>query len=198
MTATTDKKTETYAIEEHPWTPFVPENAKVLMLGTFPPGQHRWSMDFYYPNATNDFWRIIGTIFAGDPYALYRPDKKSFDLDHIIEILNKYGIALSDTVLRAHRTRGTASDKDLEVVEPRDIVALSDSIPTLRAIATTGHKAAEIVAAQTSTAIPPIGQAVKWRDIDIYRMPSSSRAYPLSLSAKADRYRTLFHSLTLI
>lgn len=198
MTATTDKKTETYAIEEHPWTPFVPKNAKVLMLGTFPPGQHRWSMDFYYPNATNDFWRIIGTIFAGDPYALYHPDKKSFDLDHIIEILNKYGIALSDTVLRAHRTRGTASDKDLEVVEPRDIVALSDSIPTLRAIATTGHKAAEIVAAQTSTAIPPIGQAVKWRDIDIYRMPSSSRAYPLSLSAKADRYRTLFHSLTLI
>lgn len=198
MTADTHKNFKINAIEEHPWAPFVPENARVLMLGTFPPGQHRWSMDFYYPNATNDFWRIIGTIFEGDPYALYRPDEKAFDLDHIICILNKYGIALSDTVLRARRTRGTASDKDLEVVEPRDIVALSDSIPTLRAIATTGHKAAEIVAAQTSTAIPQIGQAVKWRDIDIYRMPSTSRAYPLSLAAKADRYRTLFHSLDLI
>lgn len=198
MTTATDKKVETYAIEEHPWTPFVPDNAKVLMLGTFPPGRHRWSMDFYYPNATNDFWRIIGTIFEGDPYALYRPDKKAFDLDHIIEILKNYGIALSDTVLQARRTRGTASDKDLEVVEPRDIVALSDSIPTLRAIATTGHKAAEIVAAQTSNTIPPIGQTVKWRDIDIYRMPSSSRAYPLSLSAKADRYRALFQSIGII
>ena len=36
-------------LERHPWEPFIPEGAKVLIMGTFPPGPHRWSMDFYYP-----------------------------------------------------------------------------------------------------------------------------------------------------
>ena len=37
-------------IETHPFVPFIPEGAKVLMLGTFPPASHRWCMPFYYPN----------------------------------------------------------------------------------------------------------------------------------------------------
>ena len=51
-------------IERHPFPPFVPRNAKVLILGTFPPKPVRWSMEFYYPNKTNDFWRIMGLILA--------------------------------------------------------------------------------------------------------------------------------------
>ena len=42
-------------IEEHPWEPYIPDGAKVLVMGTFPPQAKRWSMDFYYPNRTNDF-----------------------------------------------------------------------------------------------------------------------------------------------
>ena len=45
-------------IENHPFEPFMPGNAKVLMLGSFPPPERRWSMRFYYPNRTNDMWRI--------------------------------------------------------------------------------------------------------------------------------------------
>ena len=37
-------------IETHPLKPFLPVNAKLLMLGSFPPPQSRWKMDFYYPN----------------------------------------------------------------------------------------------------------------------------------------------------
>ena len=50
-------------IESHPFEPFLPENAKVLMLGSFPPPETRWSMKFYYPNKTNDMWRIMGLVF---------------------------------------------------------------------------------------------------------------------------------------
>ena len=46
---------EDLPLERHPWPPFIPEGAKVLVMGTFPPGNHRWSMEFYYPNRTNDF-----------------------------------------------------------------------------------------------------------------------------------------------
>lgn len=45
--------------ETHPWPPFIPPHAKILIMGTFPPAPNRWSMDFYYPNCQNDFWRIM-------------------------------------------------------------------------------------------------------------------------------------------
>lgn len=53
-------------IEEHPFTPFLPDNARLLMLGTFPPSPKRWCMEFYYPNFTNDMWRIFGICFFDD------------------------------------------------------------------------------------------------------------------------------------
>ena len=53
-------------VEYHPLRPFLPENAKVLFLGSFPPQRKRWCMDFYYPNFINDHWRIEGQLFFGD------------------------------------------------------------------------------------------------------------------------------------
>ncbi|MDE5633808.1 MAG: uracil-DNA glycosylase family protein, partial [Muribaculaceae bacterium] len=98
-------------IENHPWPPFIPEGANVLIMGTFPPQQKRWSMDFYYPNRTNDFWKVCGLIFLGDKDALYLPDKKSFDLQAIKTLMEEKGIALNDTGRRVRRLKGNASDK---------------------------------------------------------------------------------------
>ena len=50
-------------IERHPLEPFLPANARLLMLGSFPPQKKRWSMEFYYPNWNNDMWRIVGLLF---------------------------------------------------------------------------------------------------------------------------------------
>ena len=52
--------------ELHPLEPFLPANARVLMLGSFPPKRIRWSMDFFYPNLQNDMWRIVGYLATGD------------------------------------------------------------------------------------------------------------------------------------
>ena len=63
-------------IETHPLKPFLPQNAKLLMLGSFPPPKTRWKMDFYYPNYQNDMWRIFGLIFFEDKdYFLDLPNK---------------------------------------------------------------------------------------------------------------------------
>ena len=51
-------KSEEFDIEAHPFEPFLPQGARILMLGTFPPSEKRWSMKFYYPNFINDMWRI--------------------------------------------------------------------------------------------------------------------------------------------
>lgn len=180
-------------IETHPWEPFIPDGAKVLIMGTFPPGKHRWSMDFYYPNPTNDFWPMMGLIFKGDRRALFEKDSRSYDLGAIKRLLIDRGIALNDTGRRIRRLRGNASDKYLEILEPVPLAQLMAQIPGLRAVATTGEKAAEVVASLTGTDVPRMGCCVTDADgMHYWRMPSTSRAYPLALEKKAEYYQLLF------
>jgi G:T/U-mismatch repair DNA glycosylase len=186
-------------IEAHPWTPFVPDGAKVLILGTFPPGRHRWSMDFYYPNSTNDFWYMMGLIFRGDRNALCRKESKAFDLDAIKALLSDRGIALGDTAREVRRLKGNASDKFLEIVTPVALFDLLAEMPQCHTVATTGEKAASVIAEITGTPIPKMGECVRTdAGLEIWRMPSTSRAYPMRLEQKADYYKRLFQSVGIV
>ena len=194
------------AIETHPIPPFLPEGAKILMLGSFPPKKERWSMDFFYPNFNNDMWRIVGEIFFNDRNHFTGKDGKSFEKDRIVEFCESKGIALYDTASEVRRLKDNASDKFLEIVTPTDIPALLESLPECRAVATTGQKAAETAAAVFGCPLPSPGTNVLFRHPDntvrescrLWRMPSSSRAYPLSLEKKADFYREMFESEGLL
>lgn len=190
----TPVKPEATELEIHPWPPYIPPHPRVLLMGTFPPQPHRWSMDFYYPNRTNDFWRIIGLIFLGDPLALYNKEAKTYNLDEIRKILDREGIALNDTGYRIRRLKGNASDKFLEIVEPVNLMGLLERMPGLTDVATTGQKAAEVVAQITQTPIPKLGECVEKDGLRIWRMPSTSRAYPLPLEQKAASYLHLFQA----
>ena len=185
------------AIERHPWQPFVPAGARYLFLGTFPPKPVRWSMPFYYPNKTNDFWRVMGIIFFnGDRDALWDSAAGRFDLDAIKVFLTREGIALWDTAMAVRRLKDNASDKFLDIVEPIDLAALLDAHSTIKTVVTTGEKATGVVAAQAGVAVPAIGQPVEaevgGHRFVLWRMPSTSRAYPLALEKKAAAYRTVF------
>lgn len=180
-------------IEQHPWEPFIPDGAKILIMGTFPPGSHRWSMDFYYPNRTNDFWFMMGLIFMGDRYAFYDRAAKLFNLDAIKQLLNEKGIAMNDTGYKVRRLKGNASDKFLEIVEPVALYDLLAKMPRCHTVATTGEKAAGVVAGITGTPLPKMGEMVTADDgLEIWRMPSTSRAYPLALEKKAAYYAEMF------
>lgn len=186
-------------LETHPWPPYIPDGARVLIMGTFPPQPKRWSMDFYYPNRTNDFWPMMGLIFAGDRYALCNPDHKTFDLDSIRRLLDEKGIAMSDTARTVRRLAGNASDKYLEIVEPVPLAALLESMPVCRTVATTGEKAAGVIASLTDTRFPAMGEMlVDGKGLEIWRMPSTSRAYPLKLEKKAEYYAGMFRHLGMI
>lgn len=185
-------------IETHPWTPFVPDGAKALIMGTFPPGRHRWAMDFFYPNPTNDFWRIMGLIYCGDLDRFYSRATRSYDLPAIKALLAEHGIAMGDTGHRVRRLRGNASDKYLEILEHVDLEAILERMPDCRAIATTGEKAAAVLAELTGTEPPAMGRYATWnrdgREIQLWRLPSTSRAYPLAPGAKAGYYRAFLES----
>lgn len=186
-------------IEQHPFEPFLPPEARVLMLGTFPPKPERWSMEFYYPNKINDMWRIMGLIFYADKNRFWLEDEKRFDLPRLKDFLSEQRIALFDTAMRVRRLKDNASDKFLEIVETIDLDRFFTLRPTIKAIVTAGEKATGVIAEKAGVEVPKTGERVDCEyhghPFALYRMPSSSRAYPLALEKKAEAYRAMFRSL---
>jgi G:T/U-mismatch repair DNA glycosylase len=99
------------------------------------------------------------------------------------------------------RHKDNASDKDLEIVKPLDIVGVIARLSDLRNIVATGQKSTDTLIQQLHLAnidvdCPKVGDSVPFsvqnRELRIYRMPSSSRAYPLSLEKKAAIYGEMF------
>ncbi len=108
----------------------------------------------------------------------------------------------------------------------RAVVTLLARIPACRAVVTTGQKAADVLAGAFGCPAPPVGGSVGIviptapspagfcpnggispsvfsptngaRQLDFYRMPSTSRAYPLPLEKKAEAYRHMFSALGLL
>ena len=186
-------------VEYHPLNPFLPEGAKILFLGSFPPQRKRWCIDFFYPNWINDHWRIQGQVFFGDKNHFVCEGEKRFKLDEIVRHCEEKGIAFFDTSTAVRRLKDNASDKFLEVVEPTDVGALLRKIPECRAVVTTGEKATETLCALFGVPVPPVSGYSSFkhegRVLRLYRMPSTSRAYPLPIQRKADAYRRLFEEL---
>lgn len=170
--------------ELHPLEPFLPVGARLLMLGSFPPQRVRWSMDFFYPNLQNDMWRIVGLVFFGDKGYFLTPDAKRFDKERIVRFCEE------------KRLKNNASDNFLQVVREVDLAQLLAAVPTCRAIVTTGQKATDVIVRLAGCAEPPVGESVEFayadRTLRLYRMPSSSRAYPKPVEWKADYYRRMF------
>ena len=184
-------------IERHPLEPFLPENARLLFLGSFPPQKKRWCMDFYYPNFINDHWRIEGAAWFGDRNHFVDVENRCFKKEEIIGFLNEKGIALYDTATAVKRLKDNASDAFLEIVEPTDLRNLLRQIPQCQALATTGEKATGEVCRQFGMEkVPPLGSRTLLDDgLWLYRLPSSSRAYPLAFEKKVEAYRKMFDEI---
>ena len=182
--------------ELHPLEPFLPGNARILMLGSFPPKRIRWSMEFFYPNLQNDMWRIVGYLATGDKQHILLPGGRRFDRSRIEAFCRERGIALYDTAVEVVRLKDNASDNFLQVVREVDLAALLARIPACRAIVTTGQKATDTLRALTGCDSPAVGESVAvryaGRDLRLWRMPSSSRAYPRPVEWKAEFYRRVF------
>ena len=182
--------------ELHPLEPFLPDGARLLMLGSFPPQRVRWSMDFFYPNLQNDMWRIVGLVFFADKSYFLTSDGKRFDKERIECFCREKGLALYDTAEEIIRLKNNASDNFLQVVREVDLAQLLALIPECRAIVTTGQKATDVIVRLAGCAEPPVGESVEFayadRTLRLYRMPSSSRAYPKPVEWKADYYRRMF------
>lgn len=184
-------------IESHPFKPWLPKNARLLMLGTFPPSPKRWCIPWYYPNFQNDMWRIFGLIFFGDKLHFVDVENKRYREAELKAFLKEKGVAIYDTAQKVIRTKNTASDKDLQIVEPSDLDGMLRTLPQCRAVLTAGQLATQVFCQHYGiTQTPKMGGYVEFafegRTLRLYRMPSSSRAYPMVVEKKAEYYKVMF------
>jgi len=197
-------------LENHPFEPWLPSNAKLLMLGTFPPSEKRWCMPWYYPNFQNDMWRIFGIIYFDDKLHFVDTEHKTYRLDLIKEFLAEKGVAIYDTAQQVIRTKNTASDKDLQIVEPSDLDGMLRQLPHCRAVLTAGQLATKVFTEhfgiklggkKSGKTTLEMGGYVEFefegRPLRLYRMPSSSRAYPMAVEQKAEYYRKMFEEIEI-
>ncbi|MDN3442107.1 DNA glycosylase [Psychrobacter sp. APC 3279] len=206
-----DKATE---LETHPFEPVLPPNATVMMMGTFPPTADKWAMSFHYPNFYNDMWRIYGRVFFDDADYFRIGDEKRFDPERIRDFMFERGIASCPTVKQAIRETGNASDKNLTVVTPVNLDVILPQVPKVATLFTTGGKATEVLLGLLDEPIakskyPKTNQNMdypyQWQSTDnqkadvnnltLYRLPSTSRAYPLSLDKKVAAYKAFFEKM---
>ena len=205
----------TLEIETHPFEPVLPPDATVMMMGTFPPTEDKWAMRFHYPNFYNDMWRIYGKVFFDDVDYFRVGDEKRFDPERIRAFMFERGIASCPTVKQAIRETGNASDKNLTIVTPVNLDFILPQVPKVQTLFTTGGKATEVLLnlleePPKKSKYPKTNQSInypyQWHDEDklestkvneltLYRLPSTSRAYPLALDKKAAAYRAFFEKI---
>ena len=128
--------------------------------------------------------------------------QRHFDRERIEAFCRERGIALYDTAEEVVRLKNNASDNFLQVVRPTDLAALLERIPECRTIVATGQKAAETLQQLTGCTELSVGGFAETeyagRRLKIWRMPSSSRAYPRSVEWKAEYYRKVFSANGII
>lgn len=213
-TTLTSPKNRATEIETHPFEPVLPSNATIMMMGTFPPTADKWAMSFHYPNFYNDMWRIYGRVFFDDADYFRVGNEKRFDPERIRDFMFERGIASCPTVKQAIRETGNASDKNLTVVTPVDLDSILPQVPKVKTLFTTGGKATEVLIELLNEPLanskhPKTNQSInypyEWQSTDnqktdinnltLHRLPSTSRAYPLSLDKKVAAYRAFFEKM---
>ncbi len=93
----------------HPFEPFIPKNAKYLLLGSFP-GQEQTTGtikddSWYYGNSRNQFWLFLEEVYATSL-------KSKFDKQRLFEALN---MAITDVFSSIIRKRDSSLDKDIDL-----------------------------------------------------------------------------------
>ena len=144
----------------------------------------------------------MGICFFGNKNYFVKPGEKTWRLEELKSFLAEKGIAIFDTCLKIRRTKGTASDKDLEVVQQADIDGMLRYLTDCRAVLAAGQLATSIFTEHfniSNAKKMKMGSYVEFpfenRILRLYREPSSSRAYPMKVEKKAEYYDKMFREI---
>lgn len=142
----------------------------------------------------------MGLVHFGDAQHFVAPAGRRFNYDSVVEFCRRAGFAFYDTASKVRRLKDNASDAFLEILQPTDVGALLSRLPDCHTLVTTGGKASEqlasLLGSHSPVSVPAPGGFTDvnafGRELCWWRMPSTSRAYPLPLAAKASAYAQLW------
>ena len=99
-------------IETHPHKVFIPPNAKVIIIGSFPGRGHAAESDneWFYESKRNQFWKIISAVYQIELNDVTQKKK----------LFREKGIAIGDLFYKVKRTKDNNSDSSLQVIEYND------------------------------------------------------------------------------
>lgn len=101
-------------IEVHPFKAFIPKNATVIIVGSFPGKEITHKIlsedEWFYGTKRNQFWKIISGVYQIE---LNTKSEKQ-------KLFTKHGIGIVDIFLRVKRKGDNNTDSNLEIVEYND------------------------------------------------------------------------------
>jgi hypoxanthine-DNA glycosylase len=101
-------------IETHPFKAFIPENVRVLIVGSFPGKEVTHKIlsadEWFYGSKRNQFWKIISGVYETNLETKAEKQK----------LFEKHGIGIVDIFLKVKRRGGNNMDSNLEIVKYND------------------------------------------------------------------------------
>lgn len=127
-------------VHEHPYPPYIPENATKLIVGTLPPPRFSTGdlkpgdVNFCYGSIDGQLWPILdkifnlNLIFENTETAILQ--RKTF--------LKSRGIGICDIVASAERDKIDASDLGMQNIQLRDLISYLKQFPKIDTLLFTG------------------------------------------------------------
>jgi hypoxanthine-DNA glycosylase len=157
----------------HGFPPVVDDQARVLILGSFPSVQSLATHQ-YYANPRNAFWPITAELFGFDRGAPY---------DVRLSALRSHHVALWDVLHKCRRIGSSDSAIDPKSLVVNDFGELFANYPTIARVYFNGVKASELYRRLAAEAL---GEAVHFQ-----RLPSTSPAHAIPPGAKLAAWRAI-------
>jgi hypoxanthine-DNA glycosylase len=151
--------------------PVIDDNARVLILGSFPSAQSLATRQ-YYANPRNAFWPIVCELFGFDVTAPY---------DSRLASLRSHGVALWDVLYQCRRIGSSDAAIDTKTLVANNFNELFTNYPSIARVYFNGAKAADLY---RRLAKPAEG-------IQYQRLPSTSPAHVMRPGAKLDAWRPI-------
>ncbi len=151
--------------------PVVDDDARVLILGSFPSAQSLAARQ-YYANPRNAFWPITGELFGFDVTAPYESRLAS---------LRSHGVALWDVLHKCRRIGSADSAIDVKGLVVNNFAELFANYPSITRVYFNGAKAADL---HRRLAYP--GERIQYQ-----RLPSTSPAHVMRPGTKLDSWRPI-------
>jgi hypoxanthine-DNA glycosylase len=171
-------------LEIHPFPPFIPKDAKYLLLGSFPGRLTTRNDEWYYGTQKGQFWKIIRIVYKR---ALITRKEKE-------DLLGKLGIALTDTIYSCERVDSNNSDSNLKIKE-YNIKIVQEILKKNKIIKI--YFSSRFV---ESVFRRHFKEIIKdYPDIELVTLPSSSPRYAkMSLIEKIKIWKSLLPSITRV